>query len=77
MHDTYRQGPMKRATLCLSLPGFEVWGMIYFIDRTAEVIWYVLGLEVEYHGILMKSELSITDTVVVSAVKCILQHEGG
>lgn len=67
---------MKGATLCLSLPDFEVWGMIYFIDRTAEVIRYVFGLEVEYHGMAMKSELSITDTVV-SAVKCSLQHGGG
>lgn len=60
---------MKKAILCLSLPDFESWGMIYFIDRIADVIRDVLALEVEYHSILMKLELSITDTVV-AAVKC-------
>lgn len=30
---------------------------IYLIDRTAEVIRYVLVLEVEYLGIVMKPEL--------------------
>lgn len=69
---------MKRATLCLSLYQILKFGaFIYFIDRNAEVIRYVLGLEVEYHTILMKPELSITDTVVVAAVKCTLQHGGG
>lgn len=77
MHDTYRQGPMKRATLCLSLYRIlKFGGFIYFIDRTADVIRDVLVLEVEYLGILMKPELSITDTVV-AAVKCTLQHRGG
>lgn len=55
---------------------FQVWGMIYFIDRTADMVRYVLVLEVEYLGIVMKPELSITDTVV-AAVKCSLQHGGG
>lgn len=27
---------------------FEVWGMIYFIDRIADMVRYVLVLEVEY-----------------------------
>lgn len=54
----------------------KVGAFIYFIDRIAEVIWYVLVLEVEYLGIVMKAKLSITDTVVVSAVKCSLQHGG-
>lgn len=48
----------------------------YFVSRNAEVIWYVLVLEVDYLGISVKSELSITDTVV-SAVKCTLQDGGG
>lgn len=68
---------MKRTTLCLSLTQiWKVGAFIYFIDRIAEVIRYVLVLEVEYLGIVMKAELSITDTVV-SAVKCGLQHGGG
>lgn len=53
----------------------KVGAFIYFIDRTAEVVEYVLVLEVEYHSILMKAKLSITDTVV-AAVKCTLQHGG-
>lgn len=32
----------------VSLTDFEVWGMIYFIDRTADMIRDVLVLEVEY-----------------------------
>lgn len=54
----------------------KVGAFIYFFDRNADMVRYVLVLEVEYHSILMKAELSITDTVV-SAVKCSLQYEGG
>lgn len=30
MHDTYLQGPIKRATLCPSLTDFEGWGIYLF-----------------------------------------------
>lgn len=60
----------KSYTFSLSNQILKFGAFIYFIDRTAEGIRYVLALEVEYLGIVMKAELSITDTVVVSAVKC-------
>lgn len=67
----------KSHTLSLSLYQIlKVGAFIYFIDRIAEGIRYVLVLEVEYHSILMKAELSITDTKV-AAINCTLQHGGG
>lgn len=38
----------KNHTLSLSNQILKVGAFIYFIDRTAEVIRFVLGLEVEY-----------------------------